>query len=39
MLKRTLAGLAFVLAVTVFYSSPASAFGWCGWGYGAHLLT
>jgi hypothetical protein len=35
MLKRTLAGLAFVLAVTAFNSSPASAFGWCGWGYGA----
>jgi hypothetical protein len=34
MLKRTLAGLAFVLAVTAFNSSPASAFGWCGWGWG-----
>ena len=39
MLKRTLAGLAFVLAVSAFNSSPASAFGWCGswwgWGFGA----
>jgi hypothetical protein len=34
MLKRTLVGLAFVLAVTAFNSSPASAFGWCGWGWG-----
>ena len=32
MLKRTLAGLALVLAVTAFNSSPASAFGWCGGG-------
>jgi hypothetical protein len=35
MLKRTLAGLALVLAATAFNSAPASAFGWCGWGYGA----
>src|SRR5262245_57126671 len=35
MLTRTLAGLAFVLAVSAFNTSPASAFGWCGWGYGA----
>jgi hypothetical protein len=35
MLKRTFAGLALVLAATAFNSSPASAFGWCGWGYGA----
>jgi hypothetical protein len=34
MLKRTLAGLAFMLAVTALNSSPASAFGWCGWGWG-----
>lgn len=34
MLKRTLAGLAFLLAVTALNSSPASAFGWCGWGWG-----
>jgi hypothetical protein len=34
MLKRTLAGVAFVLAITAFNSSPASAFGWCGWGWG-----
>jgi hypothetical protein len=32
MMKRTLAGLTLVLAATAFNSSPASAFGWCGWG-------
>lgn len=36
MLKRTLTALAFVLAVSSFNSSPASAFGWCGWGYRAY---
>ncbi len=35
MLKRTLAGLALVLAASAFNSAPASAFGWCSWGYGA----
>ena len=34
MLKRTLAGLTFVFAIAAFTSSPASAFGWCGPGYG-----
>jgi hypothetical protein len=36
MLKRTLAGLAFVLAVSAVGSSPASAFGWCGFGFRAY---
>lgn len=36
MIKRTLMGLSFLLAITAFNSSPASAFGWwCGPGYGA----
>jgi hypothetical protein len=34
MLKRTLAGLGFVLVITMLGSAPASAFGWCGSGYG-----
>jgi hypothetical protein len=35
MIKRTLAGLAFLVAITALNSSPASAFGWwCGPGYG-----
>lgn len=35
MIKRTLAGLTFLLAITALNSSPASAFGWwCGPGYG-----
>jgi hypothetical protein len=33
MLKRTFAGLAFVLAATAFNAAPASAFGWCDWGF------
>jgi hypothetical protein len=35
MLKRTLVGLAFILGATTLNTSPASAFGWCGWGGGA----
>src|SRR5262245_59080803 len=36
MLKRTLAGLGFLLAITAVDSSPASAFGWWGYGYGGY---
>ena len=37
MIKRTLAALAFLFAITALNSSPASAFGWwCGPGYGAY---
>jgi hypothetical protein len=35
MLKRTLAGLTLLFAITALNSAPASAFGWwCGPGYG-----
>jgi hypothetical protein len=36
MLKAILAGAGFALALTAFNSTPASAFGWCWPGYGAH---